>query len=133
MNTAVTPAKTLQERVGDRIRDQIGDLMTDEDLKLLVDRALTDAFFKERREVRSYGQDILHPPPVVELVRGLLKQRVDAAAAAWLAAHKDELGKHIDDAIGKGFVTMFTAWIDQQVQAPLITFGDQLRDRLGLR
>lgn len=133
MNTAVEPAKTLQEKVGERIREQIGDLMTDEDLKLLVDRALTDAFFKQRREVRQYGQDILHPPAVVELVRDLLKQRVDAAAARWLAEHKDELGKHIDDAIAKGFLGMFTQWLDQQIQNPLMNFANQLRDRIGLR
>jgi hypothetical protein len=133
MSNEVTQAKTLQERVGDRIREQIGDLMTDDDLRLLVDRALTDAFFKERRETRHYGQDIIHPPPVVELVRDLLKQRVDAAAAVWLAEHKDELGKHIDNAIGKGFLTFFTQWLDVKMQNDLNIFGNAIRDRLGLR
>ena len=48
MATEVAQAKTLQERVGDRIRDQIGDLMTDADLKQLVDKALHEAFFTQR-------------------------------------------------------------------------------------
>ncbi len=132
MNTEVTPTKTLQERVGDRIRDQIGDLMTDEDLKLLVDRALTDAFFKDRRESRQYGPDIIHPPAIVELVKGLLQARVDAACVSWLSEHKDELGEHIDDAVGRGFMKMFQVWLDAKVQGDLFIFTNSLKQRLGL-
>ena len=133
MNTDIQPAKSLQERVGERIRDQIGDLLTDDDLKKLVETALHDAFFKERRESRQYGQDILHPPQIVEQVRKLLVDRVDAAVTVWLDEHRDEFTKHLDDAIGKGLSGLLQQWLDSKVQTELFQFGDRLKASLGIR
>lgn len=134
MTTAIDKPKTLQERVGDRIRDQIGDLMTDEDLKLLVDKALHEAFFTERVDRDSYGSVRgTKPAPVVELVRELLKARVDAACSTWLAEHKDKLGQHIDDAVGKGFLAFFQGWLDMRVQGHLGTFFNNVKQSLGIR
>lgn len=133
MSNEVQQAKTLQERVGDRIRDQIGDLMTDADLKTLVDQALHDAFFKETIIRGEWGRgDTVKPAPAVALVRDLLKERVDAACATWLAEHKDALGAHIDEAIGNGMLKFFTTWLDSKVQQDLFTFGNNLRNSLGL-
>lgn len=39
-NTDIATTKTFQERMFEKIRDQMGDLMTDEDLKKLVDAAM---------------------------------------------------------------------------------------------
>lgn len=133
MNTDIQPAKSLQERVGERIRDQIGDLLTDDDLKKLVETALHEAFFQSRRESRQYGQDILHPPQIVEQVRKLLVDRVDAAVTVWLDEHRDEFTKHLDDAIGKGLSGLLQQWLDSKVQTELFQFGDRLKASLGIR
>jgi hypothetical protein len=134
MSNEVQQAKTLQERVGDRIRDQIGDLMTDEDLKTLVDKALHEAFFT-RTEVPNQHWNApkeFNDSFAVKHVKGLLKERVDAACATWLAEHKEELGAHIDEAVGKGLLGFFTTWLDQKVQQDLFNFGNQLKQRLGI-
>jgi hypothetical protein len=131
----VVQAKTLQERVGDRIREQIGDLLTDDDLKKLVDRALEDAFFKERRENRQYGQDILHPPQIVQRVNDLLKERVDTAVSAWLSKpeNSERFQRQIDDAIAKGFIGILTGWINDKAQVGLQQFANEFASRLGIR
>lgn len=132
MNTAVTQPQSLQERVGQRIREQIGDLLTDDDLKKLVETALHEAFFKERIERRQYSNDIVHPPAVVSIVKGLLQERVDAAVSAWLDEHKDEFAQHIQDQIGQGFTRMLQSWLDAKLQNSLITFGENMKQALGV-
>lgn len=135
MNTSVNTHKTLQERVGDRIRDQIGDLMTDADLKLLVDKALDEAFFTRTPIAKSHWNDEqkFDDSFAVKHVKELLKLRVDAACATWLAEHKDELGKHIDEAVGKGFLALFQSWLDQKVQQNLFTFANSFKQNIGIR
>lgn len=49
MNTDVTTPKTFEEKLKDRIKESIGELVSDEDLKKLVDRGVEDTFFTERR------------------------------------------------------------------------------------
>lgn len=131
-NEVTTPPKTLQERVGERIREQIGDLLTADDLAKLVDTAMTEAFFTPRRERRPYGEDILHPPLIVGLVQKLMQEQVQAAATAWLEAHSDEVKALIDDAIGRGFTGIVQRWMDQQMQSHLFAFGQQLQNTLNL-
>lgn len=134
MNTAVQPAKTLQERVGERIRDQIGDLLTDEDLKKLVDTALHEAFFTRTPiPKRHYNEDQTYADSfAVNHVKGLLKERVDVACRVWLGEHSDEIGKHIDNAVGKGFLVLFQQWLDQKVQQDLYTFGQSIKQTIGI-
>jgi hypothetical protein len=131
MSGDVVQAKTLQERVGDRIRDQIGDLMTNEDLKALVDKALQEAFFTRTPIPKAYNdyhsEQKYAPAFAVKFVHDLLKDRVDAACKEWLAAHADELGKHIDEAIGKGFLSFFQAWVDSKVQETMFKFAENLK------
>jgi len=133
--TAIDKPRTLQERVGDRIRDQIGDLMTDADLKLLVDKALQEAFFTPVELPQQHWNSPKEYAPAfaVKHVRELLTERVDAACAAWLAEHKDELGKHIDDAVGKGFLGFFQTWLDTKVQNEMFKFGEMIKSQIGIR
>ena len=46
LENQLAPAKTFQERIADRIRESIGDLITDEDLAEMVTRGIDDVFFK---------------------------------------------------------------------------------------
>lgn len=133
MTNAIQPAKTLQERVGERIREQIGDLLTDDDLKRLVETALHEAFFKQTVAHGDWGRTSITPAPVVEIVRGLLKERVDAAVSAWLSANSAEFAKHLDDAIGQGFSKMLQDWLDMKLNFALGQFGDQIKSSLGVR
>ena len=131
---AVVPQKSLQERVGDRIKEQIGDLLTDEDMKKLVETALHDAFFKERviRDPSGYSsRDRIEPPAIVAQVKDLLKDRVDVAIKAWLDEHKDEFGKHIDEAVGQGFATLMLSWLDGRTSVAMMKFGEQLRQQMN--
>lgn len=134
MSNEITQPKTLQERVGDRIRDQIGDLMTDEDLKMLVDKALHEAFFTQRSiPKKNYNEDQKFEDSfAVAYVQKLLASRVEDACKAWLSDHKDELGAHIDNAVASGFSTLMLAWFDSKVNGALFTFGQNLRSSMGM-
>lgn len=131
MANEVVQAKTLQERVGERIRDQIGDLLTDDDLKKLVDTALQEAFFKDRRVGEDrYGRFDTKPPLLVEHVHQLLQAQVKVAAQQWINDHADEVRKIIDARLSGGFSAMLAGVVDSAFQSAMWSFQAALKSGL---
>ena len=129
----ITPKLTLQEKVSQRIKDQIGELLEPEDLKKLVDQAMRDAFFKDRPAVtNSYGSIIkaAEPPVVVETVKNLLKPQVDENIKAWLADNADLVQKIIDDVIKDGLLQAITNAIQYRLSGQFASFGQQIMTSL---
>lgn len=133
MSADIQPAKSLQERVSDRIREQIGELLTDDDLKKLTEAAVKQAFFAPRVLMRDYGREELQPPLIISTVENLLQPAVNAEVAAYLKTHGDEIKKHIDDAVGRGIVTLIQQWLDQRLYGAMVTLGDNIKQQIGLR
>lgn len=84
---ALTAEQSFQEKMKERIRAQIGDLMPEEMLKAMVEKAVQEAFFTRPR--KNKGTE-WHPQWVEEhsfmerTVHELLAPHVTAVAQSWL-------------------------------------------------
>lgn len=125
MSTAVATTKDFQERMFERIRDQMGDLLTEDDLRKIVEAAVQKAFFEERRG--EYGRTV--EPVFVEMMRGLMQSRVSAAIEKWLADNPEEVNKVIQDVIAKGFLGMISHSFEARLSWPLQQFAQELKDK----
>ena len=67
----LTTTKSFEERMKDRIREDIGKLMTDDELSKLVRRATNDIFFKGR-EVKDGYHTIEEEPLYIKLLKNSL-------------------------------------------------------------
>lgn len=131
-NTAVATPQAFQERMFNRIREQMGDLMTDDELKALLDSAMQKAFFEERVLRDSYGNVRESKPPYfVELVQKELQNKVQVAAQEWMANNPETVEKLIQETIAKGMANLVLDYLSQQAQTPLYTFANELRSRLA--
>jgi hypothetical protein len=117
MSTAITTSTAFQDRIFTRIRDQIGELMSDEELKGLVDASLQKLFFTERPITDQWNGRVTghHPPPIYGLVQELLGGQVKAAAAEWLEAHPEDVKKIVDEAIRAGVTRIVMDYFDSKV------------------
>lgn len=127
----VTTPKTLEERVTARLHESIGDLITDDDLRSIVERGIEKALFQKRETQRqtsgSWGTTYIdtHPPLVDDLVERLLSRKMTEAVDGWLREHPEQLQAAIDQAIQDGaaaammgalnrqFASVFTAGVEQ--------------------
>lgn len=108
MNAVVT-TKDFEERLFEKIRSDIGSLMTDEQLKKLVETAMERTFFQDRVELDRYGSvNSRKPPHITELVKGLLATKVQEAVNEWLKEHPDEIRKVIEEALRGGMTDALT-------------------------
>ena len=131
--TPIATTTAFQQRMFEKIRDSIGDLMTDAELKTLLDAAIQEAFFKPQVTNRDgYGRNEMAPSLLVQETQKLLKERFDTQLREYMEAHADEIAKAIDEVLSKGFIGMMHSYIERS-SAPLIQqFGNDIRARLGL-
>ena len=76
MTNEIATTKSFQDRMKDKIREGIGDLLTDDDLKVLIDKGIDDVFFTTRYTGESYNRKE-HPP----LIHRSCQRAVDRAHA----------------------------------------------------
>lgn len=134
MTTAVATNETFQERMFKRVREQMGDLMTEAELKQIVDTAMHKAFFEEK--VIKDGQYWNSPQKTessqfVKLIQEEMKEPMKKAIQDWLAEHPEKINEVIKEVIGKGFLGIIHDYIQTKTSSPIYEFANQLRN-LGI-
>lgn len=127
--TAVVPQKPLAERIYDRVKGQLGDMVTDDDLRPLVARAMEDAFFAPRPQFDHWGNKA--PPKVpylVEMVQAQMEKAVREHVEAWFTTHPEVAAKAIEEVIAKGVLAVTFQALEVRMQQPLYELVQKLRD-----
>lgn len=139
MSTEVAKTATFEERIYAKIRADIGSLMTDEDLKKLVDTTMQRVFFTKRERARhgGWGEQYFDPPLIEEMVKELLEPTLQKAMVEWLEAHQADTLKICREALAGGFTQAVARALDfrmGQVFANLsVSLAEQLKVELGGR
>ena len=114
--TALTNPLSFEDRMRDRLRANIGDVMTDADLAELVERGLNDLLFKERirKQKHGYSNESFYDPPLLqELLMAELQPLLKQAVADWLVGHQEEVmaafDQTMENGLGQAMLNAFTA------------------------
>jgi ATP-dependent 26S proteasome regulatory subunit len=120
MTTEITTSKTFQDKMFERIRDQMGDLLTEEDLKKMVDAAMQKAFFDPIIERNSYGSvtNPNGPSAFVKMIEKLMTEQVGKEIRVWLDAHPEEVTKALTESLEKGMFKMALNYFESKTYAP---------------
>lgn len=122
MSNELTPQESFQEKMKERVTQGIGDLMPDEMLKQLIEKAIDDAFFKPQKQVigSGYHQKQVDGPSWFEehlskLIEPMLKEKINEwmqrpeNAEVILKEIKPFLERSSNDAILSAFSQAFGA------------------------
>jgi hypothetical protein len=133
MTTEIATTKAFQDRMFERIRSQIGDLMTNEDLKKIVETAMQKAFFEPIRGPRQYGGDEVKDPALVAMVRDLLRERAEAVMRGYVTENAERIDALLRTELGKGFHQMIADYWDAKLQNAFCQFRNELANSGLLR
>lgn len=132
MKGEIEPTKTFEEKLKDRVRDSIGELMTDEDLSKIVHRCTEEIFFTERRRKRGGWQDDeILPPLLHELIKELLIERVNAEVNLFIHSNASLVYKTIKDVVQEGMGTALVNAIRSAFQNDLAIFQMNIEQRFN--
>lgn len=101
----LTPMETFQNRVMDKIRADIGEMLPDDVVAGLVQKAIDQQFFQPRTVEVGY-RNVERPSWFVEevakLAQPILKEKIDQA----FLDRKDEIDKAVTDFLSKENLTL---------------------------
>ena len=119
--SAVIQTQSFEERVYEKIRTDIGSLMTDDELKKLVDKSIERMFFTDRviKSEYSYGRDEKKPPMIFEAVRAALESKINEHVKQYVLDHADFYAKAIEEALGKGFFNIARSYFETSVNGAM--------------
>lgn len=93
---------SFEERMKERIKKSIGELMTDEELSKIVHRVMEDVFFKPVVDEMKWGKQTVTQPFVHQLLKELLTPNVTKAVQEYVKTHQEEVLKEINSVVQKG-------------------------------
>lgn len=123
--TEIVEQKSFQERMKDRIKDSIGELMTDDELSKIVSRSMEEIFFKPMTVKDGYHTR-QEPPFVHQLLKELLVVEVRKAVSEYIADHKEDVLKNIQETISLGMGQALVNAIKLQFSNDLLNFQNNL-------
>lgn len=133
MNTAVNTTQAFQERMFARMRDSMGDLMTDDDLKALLERAVEEAFFKPRTVPDGHYGTKQVEPLFICMIRDEVKAQVAGVVSTWVRENPDKVNEALDKVIQAGIVGMVETWFASKTSWPLQQLANQIGQAIQTR
>ena len=96
VTTNTDPMAEFRERVLKKLQADIGEMMPDEALSGLIERAVEEQFFKPVIEVNDYGRETKNEPSwFVREVAKVAEPFIKREVANWITDHEDEIGQAV--------------------------------------
>jgi hypothetical protein len=127
------PVKTLsfEDRFMDKLREAMGAMMTEDELRKLIERGVEKFLFEPRRvpDPRGYGGAIEKPPLLQELVDKHLHDRMTAACAAYLKEDSAAVRAVIEQTLQEGLAAAMVGGFRALFRDEINEFARHLAER----
>lgn len=135
MSTEVMSQQAFQERMTERLREDVGRLIPDDKLAQLVEQAIQSMFFTRKVEPKTYGRDVEYPSWWEKAVHDTLKDMLRAHISGWITANADRLEKALEESMRKEGPTFFAHLLVEMIGSRISaeTFNVQQRIEAALR
>lgn len=128
--TNIVENKNFEEKMKDRIKESIGDLITDEELKKLLDAAMYDVFFKPSK-VKVNSWDTKDGPSYLQgIVKELLDEKVRAEIALYINEHTEEVDKTIKTVVENGIGAAMMSAMNSMFSTQMYQFQSNVEQAL---
>jgi hypothetical protein len=130
--TELTKTDTFQQRMFERIRESMGDLLSEDDLKELLERTIEKSFFEERIVQSSsyYGNDQKKPSLFQELVTEQVQPMVEKAITVWLQVNSEQVTSTIEAVLKDGMLSALSKAIEYKMQIPVMNLRQEISNKL---
>lgn len=125
----IAVTKDFQQRMFERVRDQIGDLLTDEDLSRIVNESVRRAFFDSSVTIDRYGSQVRGEPPFIAMIRDLIDKQFRQHVKDWVKENDELLKQEVLSRLSHAFPSMLTGMIRSIVDGNTMNILNELRNK----
>jgi hypothetical protein len=136
MTDEVVVAQTFEQKMKSKIRDSIGDLISEDELSKMITRSVEEVFFTKRPNPKrsSYGhssepeflQPFLH-----EIVKECLQPTVSFVVSEYIKSHPEIIKATINDVVVAGVGNAVVQAMNMQFQNHLFAFQSNIMNQLN--
>ena len=130
MSTDITTPSNFQERMMERIKASIGDLITDDELKKLVDRGMDEVFFKKEIIKVGYYDTKQSPSFMEKIVKELMEDKVRERMKVYLTEHEKEVLEVVEKVIKEGAGAAVMQALASTFSSQLFTLQNNIQNQL---
>jgi len=134
MNEIAIPP-SFEQKMKDRIKDSIGELITDDELTALVISGINEAFFKPTKiQTQGWNSTTKEGPCLMtSILTDLLNEQVKVAAEQWIVDNQDMLTDMLEgvvkDGVGKAALGALDGYFKNQLLDFQINMQNQLQQQ----
>jgi YesN/AraC family two-component response regulator len=127
--TDLTNATTFQERMFERVRESLSELLTAEEAKALVEKAIEQSLFQQEMLYDSYKsrQIGVKPSRFEALVKEAVEPAIKTAVTEWLAEHHEEVKASIQGVVEQGIASTVVKVFQDEMRQPFWEMGGKLQ------
>ena len=134
MSTEVQTQRTLEERIQDKIKADLGSLMTDAELTAIVKRGIQKTLF-ERRTVltkNNWGsEDRKEISPLInELLEPLIKEEMRRHVEQWVADNRDLVKETVLKSFSQAPADIITAALLETFRSAMQVSREKVEDAI---
>jgi hypothetical protein len=129
--TAVTTPKTFEEKLTDRIKENIGDLIPDEELKKILERGIDKIFFQARPPAPNSGYSTQPRCSLAEeLAEKCIKEAVDRLVTQFIKDNTDKIIENLRPTFEQRLGDIVLNAFNMRAQSDMMIFGENLVNRI---
>jgi hypothetical protein len=132
MSDTITTQATFEQKLLDRIRASIGELVSDEDLKKILERGVEAALFKGAEKKDYYGRtETVYPSFVEKAVSELLGAKMQAAVDGWIRDNQERFLSAVDEAVKLGVGRCLLSALDSRMNDLMYNLRSEMATRVS--
>lgn len=122
----LSPQEQFEANIKARLTKDIGDLIPDDVLKSMVDKAMQKAFFEDQIVTTgSYSRnEVRKPAEFVEIIKQLMRERVKISVDSWVTENQDKVMELFEQIVKDGMTKTVLEHLD-------MSLGYAIRANLG--
>ena len=129
MSNELTPIQTFQERITEKIRKDIGELLPEEAIKALFDKAIADTFFTPKD---GYGRE--QPSWFTREIIKVAEPILNKAVAEYVESHKEVIQAAISQYLTGQNITLLTvAAMGRVTQDQIWSIASEIMNQMNIR
>lgn len=126
------PMKEFQDKVTEKLRDNIRDMLPQDVLDTLVNRAVDETFFKDRVITGRYGNDDRKPSWFVEQVTRSAQGYIEAEVNKFIDERKDVIDKALSEFLSENKLTVaFATILAGKIENSMMSMSSQIINSLA--
>lgn len=135
MTTELAENKTFQEKLTEKIKEGIGDLISSDELRPLIERGIEETFFKPsyKKEGNGYYNDRVIEIP--SLMHGLIKEALlpefREVVKEYFSKHPEKIEKILESVLKDNAADMLRPTLNEMIGSHFISFKYKIIEELS--